>query len=644
MFEPEGINPSEFWFDSSNPIMRLDRHGNVGNANPAYFKTFSIDKQITVEHPAAEVFHTISPDTEYETLVNQMNMAAQAQIQQMKQKTQTIDYPVIKAVASDGKLRWFKLKPTFTYSLIGKPGDTEKSRRRGLQIEFDDVTSEKQIAALNAASDYIHNSDHPEEVLDRIRTILHSVLPYDRANIMLFEPQRKGSPILTTKYKWGYEKDVRYDIDFTPEMDISQKPLLQEMIKTHNPVLVSDTFTAPELYKINPKSKNPTRSYMGAPIIVNGEIVGFINLNHLKPGFYDENDLKLLETFTEKIAIALKNADLSGKDSLTGLLNHGHSEQNLEAEVERAVRRKDPLSILFLDIDLFKETNDSWGHQSGDVVLRALSQFWQNELRRLDILGRWGGEEFIVGLPDTMIGDAFTVADKLRRNTFNFEVLLAHDTRIRKSISVGMALFQNFDTRGYKHALSTLIEGADDALYVVKQNGRNGIGIFIPKVDMEIHGHHIQSADQVITLRPIRTTQTTKNLGIASIPTTTVEDVYWEVEVFSKEETRHGIDTTNQKPYTYKRRVLYNAYSTPPNANNDREHLIFKVNPDSHQESEQPIARLHTGPKFYLFDWGHDYEESLKKGEQPEDSFTWVNILFPKSAHFRKDKKEEFIL
>ncbi len=107
--------------------------------------------------------------------------------------------------------------------------------------------------------------------------------------------------------------------------------------------------------------------------------------------------------------------DLAIRDGLTGLYNHGYLLDALAGEVARAVRYDRHLSVIFLDVDHFKQFNDQFGHQRGDMVLKQVSQILKDEIRKTDIAARYGGEEFVLVLPETSKEDAFVVAEKVRK-------------------------------------------------------------------------------------------------------------------------------------------------------------------------------------------------------------------------------------
>lgn len=154
------------------------------------------------------------------------------------------------------------------------------------------------------------------------------------------------------------------------------------------------------------------------------------------------------------------------RDSLTGLYNHTTTTEIISAILAHASRHNEPLVLAALDLDLFKQVNDNYGHQAGDQVLLALSHMLKNRLRHGDIIGRYGGEEFVILLRDTNIQAAHELIDRLRQE-FAGIVFSAGNDSFNCSFSVGLSRYTNYGT------LDELMHHADAALYRAKHAGRN---------------------------------------------------------------------------------------------------------------------------------------------------------------------------
>jgi diguanylate cyclase (GGDEF)-like protein len=156
------------------------------------------------------------------------------------------------------------------------------------------------------------------------------------------------------------------------------------------------------------------------------------------------------------------------RDSLTGLLKHAEIKEQIAVEVERAARRGTPACVVMLDLDNFKQVNDRYGHAIGDNVIRALSNLLRQRLRRIDSLGRYGGEEFTAVLPECSIEQAKRIFDEIRLR-FAELPFMAHENSFNVTFSAGIAQSDN------QTSANQLIELADQALYAAKAAGRNQV-------------------------------------------------------------------------------------------------------------------------------------------------------------------------
>lgn len=161
-------------------------------------------------------------------------------------------------------------------------------------------------------------------------------------------------------------------------------------------------------------------------------------------------------------------------DCLTGLLNRRIGLELLNKSINECKNKTSFLSVVLMDIDYFKQINDTYGHGFGDQVLKKISQILKDNLRENDIIFRYGGEEFIYVLPHTSKEKAFFISERIRKNIFT--VFSDYDLKIQKGISAsfGISLFPNNGT-----TINQLINKADSAMYKIKKNGRNGVGVAI---------------------------------------------------------------------------------------------------------------------------------------------------------------------
>jgi diguanylate cyclase (GGDEF)-like protein len=162
--------------------------------------------------------------------------------------------------------------------------------------------------------------------------------------------------------------------------------------------------------------------------------------------------------------------ELIGTDPLTGCLNRRAMETRLNREWRQAKRRGSTIALLAIDLDYFKQINDTYGHPAGDVVLQTLGEIMKTTARETDSVARMGGDEFMVLLPDTGWQGAMTFAERLRRNVHE-HAFVADDRRLEITISVGVALARGTDPV----SAEDLLEAADRSLYKAKSGGRNRI-------------------------------------------------------------------------------------------------------------------------------------------------------------------------
>lgn len=178
---------------------------------------------------------------------------------------------------------------------------------------------------------------------------------------------------------------------------------------------------------------------------------------------------------TKELEAAKNQLDIiSRTDELTGLPNRRDLREKIQQEAHRAVRMRRDFCFIFIDIDKFKRINDTYGHNCGDVVLKNVANTIRNLLRKYDFVARWGGEEFLVMLPETALEGATIVAERFRKTVEALEINYS-DLRIPVTITVGVALYDP------RLGVDRSIQLADQALYKGKENGRNQVVVWNPK-------------------------------------------------------------------------------------------------------------------------------------------------------------------
>jgi len=178
----------------------------------------------------------------------------------------------------------------------------------------------------------------------------------------------------------------------------------------------------------------------------------------------------IIEDITERKQIEQKLEQLALTDPLTRLANRRHFMATVERELALAIRYGSPLSVMMIDIDQFKNINDTYGHKVGDVVLTRLGELCLEALREVDAVGRLGGDEFAVVLPQTGSDQALEVAERLRKMVADSEIPLEYGLPLHFTVSIGVATLINASAN-----IDTLFSQADKALYDAKHKMRNRV-------------------------------------------------------------------------------------------------------------------------------------------------------------------------
>jgi diguanylate cyclase (GGDEF)-like protein len=217
-----------------------------------------------------------------------------------------------------------------------------------------------------------------------------------------------------------------------------------------------------------------TASRMCIPLISFGQTLGVLVLSSDRTQAFNPSDVQPLESVADICATAIQNShyvervkQLAYLDGLTGIFNRRFFELRIAEEIERARRFGNGLGVIMIDIDQFKRLNDEFGHLLGDEVLRQVSSLLHRQLRKIDVVCRYGGEEFAILLPETSCQYSLTVAEKLRRMV---EAWQFPGVPRPVTISAGTA---NYPEHGISR--DELVSAADAGLYAAKQNGRNRV-------------------------------------------------------------------------------------------------------------------------------------------------------------------------
>ncbi len=217
------------------------------------------------------------------------------------------------------------------------------------------------------------------------------------------------------------------------------------------------------------------------PILEAGEIVAVFAVHGIK-----EEDLARVEVLSAYLVLLIKKIklyetvrELAIVDELTQVFVRHHFLERLEEELRRSIRFKLPLTVLMLDIDHFKRYNDDFGHLVGDATLKEVANLLKSSLRRVDLVGRYGGEEFIVAMPETRIANAAEVAERIRSGIARHDFQV-YNVRTKVTVSQGIMVFDGDNANGTegldtKALVAELIRKADESMYRAKEEGRNRV-------------------------------------------------------------------------------------------------------------------------------------------------------------------------
>lgn len=225
---------------------------------------------------------------------------------------------------------------------------------------------------------------------------------------------------------------------------------------------------------------------LALPLFVNGRVMGSLQLVSNDPHAFSDEDSQLLWVLVHVAENLLTREHANESlmmfaftDHLTGLRTRGYFEQQLELEIKRSARKQEAFALLMLDIDHFKQLNDSCGHSIGDQVLREIARVLTQDMREVDTVARYGGEEFVIILPETTEAEGQAVAERIRHAVeqalFLSDPQMVGLAPLRLTISIGVSCFP-------EHAPDKrdLMACADAALYAAKDQGRNRVVVYSP--------------------------------------------------------------------------------------------------------------------------------------------------------------------
>lgn len=336
--------------------------------------------------------------------------------------------------------------------------------QESLQVEI------RRQQILNKVSHSLSSSLEIHQVITMVTTAVQGALDADTYYFGLLQGD-------TLHLELFYD-----DGEFFPSMDVPlEGTLAAKVIAARQPLLIHDLPEERKKENINFKligKPRISRSWMGIPLEAGGKKLGIIAVASYQKNAFDQKDLELLVNIGRQAALALDNAyhhleveTRSQLDSLTGVLNHNAFLVQVERLVQSALVTNQPLSLIMLDIDHFKTYNDTYGHLTGDRVLTELAQMIRRNIKKSDLVGRWGGEEFVIALPNSDLEQATRVAERIRAGSQKLTILNRdREPAHAPTISQGIAVLPDEIA-----SVEGLIDLADRRLYLAKERGRNQI-------------------------------------------------------------------------------------------------------------------------------------------------------------------------
>ena len=310
------------------------------------------------------------------------------------------------------------------------------------------------------------------EMLDRILANLAKILVFDAAQISVWSAPDEGGTLapvcrfVTSRPISEWASGTASPVHAYPLPLLLAAAASRGPFRVDNPALVGD---CPASF-----SREWVGSAVGMPVRSHGQLVGLALIDRVSQDGFSQAELDRLELFAGQASISIENARLYARleiravlDDLTKVYNRGGLFEFATAELNRAHRFKHPLGLIMFDLDHYKEVNDTYGHAAGDEVLRAVARICRSAIREIDVIGRYGGDEFVIVLPECDLEAAVIVAERVRRALESSPVKVGEDELI-VTLSAGVSADLMGDL-----SLDDLLRQADRALYAAKSAGRN---------------------------------------------------------------------------------------------------------------------------------------------------------------------------
>lgn len=327
----------------------------------------------------------------------------------------------------------------------------------------------RQNSIMSEMRELLQSCSNIEEIPPIIKVSVTKMFPDTDGALFLMNNSRTD---LQSVASWG---------DFPErEEENSFKPDVCWGLRRGRTFVVEDVKIGPICPHLKPP---PTTAYMCLPLIAKGDILGLLHLRTKTSAQGEDNrDIisqlqEIAVIFAEYLSLSIANiklweklADQSVRDPLTRLFNRRYMEETMQREILRAARKQTKIGIIMADIDHFKNFNDTYGHKAGDELLIKLADLFKSKIRGSDIACRYGGEEFILFLPESSAEETYKRAEYLREEVKNLKVYFHEQLLPSITLSLGITTYPDHGTE-----LNDLIREADIALYKAKEQGRDRV-------------------------------------------------------------------------------------------------------------------------------------------------------------------------
>jgi len=362
----------------------------------------------------------------------------------------------------------------------------------------------EQMMALANAAELLVQAEHIGPVLEDLATAISRASGYDLVTIDVYDNESKSFTVSVINRAPQVETSLGQYWRRQEAGTIYPEAVLLAAIGQREPLLFSDLQNDERIPEYGRDFFKRAHIFSAGqfPITFHDEFLGVLRVASQRPRAFNTSEVDTLNGFAAQLAVALEAVEmykslaeserqlksyaeelqtsmevqhrLARTDPLTGIPNRRYVDEVVKGECARAVRHKTPLSLALVDIDFFKEVNDTFGHKAGDEALVQLGDLARRVSRRSDVVGRYGGDEFLFVLPKADLTAALKFADRFRDRVAGHVFSLSSDKEMRMNVSVGVAELDP----AHPQKPAALVREADEALYEAKSKGRNRTAFF----------------------------------------------------------------------------------------------------------------------------------------------------------------------